>query len=154
MSLSHGKKCSCKLPCAHALMLLNCLGHASIPAHSPCPLQRQGTYLAACLLAQLPFDGLMELKIFNAVVNHGARPRLDPFEEFLAEPNLAGAERQAITRYSALMQRCWAADVAARPRLKEVRWGCVLCKGRRALLQEGMRVAGHASMGCASACAA
>ena len=73
-----------------------------------------------CPAPQLPFDGLQEWKIYSAVVNHGERPRLDRFESFLAAPGAPEAERQAITRYSALMQRCWASAPAERPRFKEV----------------------------------
>ena len=121
----------------HAALRVHCCLPQLLPCSTPTlhaapPVGRASSSLSwvATLLspvaaaAQLPFDGLMELKVFNAVVNHGARPRLDPFEAFLVEPGLPEAERQAVARYSSLMQRCWAADVAARPRLQEVRCCC------------------------------
>ena len=54
------------------------------------------------------------------MTSHGARPRLDAFEAFLADPGDPEPERQAVQQYMALMQRCWAAEPAHRPRFKQV----------------------------------
>jgi hypothetical protein len=72
----------------------------------------------------MPYEGMVEWKIYSAVTQ-GQRPALEPFLAALAAC-ASEAEQQAIQQYMGLMQRCWAADPAERPRFKQARTLLVL----------------------------
>jgi hypothetical protein len=71
----------------------------------------------------MPFANFTVGQVFFAVVHDDLRP---PVEAFGRAMELFGEERAALEVYLALLQRCWATEVARRPSFREVR-SCFAC---------------------------
>lgn len=66
----------------------------------------------------MPFANFTVGQVFFAVVHDHLRP---PTEAFGKAMELFGEERAALEAYLALLQRCWATQIAQRPNFVEVR---------------------------------